>query len=121
MMLTDNTIAFAKEIFANIKSVEKENAELEEKLLYYGGKLTQCDLTTENLPEEFRKDMYVGIEPDKDIQKPVPLDEAIEILTNKVDYLRESLAYGKKEQEELTSLFNHLTKVYSGILDEIHC
>lgn len=64
--------------------------------------------------------MYVGIEPDNVMPKPVLLDEAIEILSKKVNDLREQLEYGKKQQEVNINLLNMLTEdYYPGILDEI--
>lgn len=52
--------------------------------------------------------------------KPVLLDEAIEILSKKVNDLREQLEYGKKQQEVNINLLNMLTEdYYPGILDEI--
>lgn len=119
MMLTENTIAFAKEIFANLENIERDNDDLEVKLTYYGGKLTQCDSAIENLPEEFLRCMYVGIEPDEDRQKPVPIAEATIMLSQKIDYLRECLEYNKKQQEELTSLLNQLKKIYPDLVEII--
>lgn len=124
MWFTDATIAFVKEILANLENIEKENAEIEEKLLNYGRRLKQFStfrsVTVENSPDElFYKNVYVGIEPDKVMPKPVLLDEAIEILTKKVDDLREQLEYGKKHQEVNINLLNTLTGAYPGILDEI--
>lgn len=124
MWFTDATIAFVKEILANLENIEKENAEIEEKLLNYGRRLKQFStfrsVTVENSPDElFYKNVYVGIEPDGVMPKPVLLDEAIEILTKKVDDLREQLEYGKKHQEVNINLLNMLTGAYPGILDEI--
>lgn len=97
-----------------------ENDELEKKLFYYDRKLNQCKMAVENLSEDFCKSMYVGIEPDEDMQKPVLLDEAIAILTNKADDLEEQLKYCKKHKEIVVDLLNKLTKdYYPGILDEI--
>lgn len=125
MWFTDATIAFTKETLANLENIEKENAEIEEKLLNYGRRLKQFStfrsVTVENSPDEsFYKNVYVGIEPDEVMPKPVLLDEAIEILTKKVDDLREQLELGKKQEDLTADLFNKLTKdYYPGILDEI--
>lgn len=119
MLITDNTIAFAKEIFANLESVMRENYDIENRLLYYERMLQQFSATRENLSDEFCKKVYVSIKPDGDVQEPELLDDAITMLSQKIDYLRESFEYGKKEQEELTSLFNHLTKVYPDLVDNL--
>lgn len=120
MWFTDATIAFVKEIISNREILWRENAELEGKLLYYEGKLNQCNMAAENLSEEFRKSMYVNIEPDEDMQKPVLLDEAIVILTERVNDLREELTNGKEHEELTEELFDKLTNDYfPGILDEI--
>ena len=124
MWFTDATIAFTKETLANLENIEKENAEIEEKLLNYGRRLKQFStfrsVTVENSPDEsFYKNVYVGIEPDDVMPKPVLLDEAIEILTKKVDDLREQLEYGKKHEEVCSDLLAELTRSYPGILDEI--
>ena len=125
MWFTDATIAFVKETLANLEYIEKENAEIEEKLLNYGRRLKQFStfrsVTVESSPDEsFYKNVYVGIEPDEVMPKPVLLDEAIEILTKKVDDLREQLELGKQQEKLKTDLFNKLTRdYYPGILDEI--
>lgn len=120
MWFTDATIAFVKELLSNIDNLDMENDELEKKLFYYDRKLNQCKMAVENLSEDFCKSMYVGIKPDEDMQKPVLLDEAIAILTNKVDDLEEQLKYCKKHKEIVVDLLNKLTKdYYPGILDEL--
>lgn len=126
MRFTDTTIAFVKEILANLENIEKENAEIEEKLLNYGRRLKQFStfrsVTVENSPDElFYKNVYVGIEPDNVMPEPLLLDEAITILSEKVDDLREQLEYGKKHQEVNINILNTLTGAYPGVLDEIHC
>lgn len=125
MWFTDATIAFVKETIANLENIEKENAELEEKLLNYGRRLKQFStfrsVTVENSQDElFYKNVYVGIEPDEVMPKPVLLDDAIEILTKKVDDLREQLEYGKKHEDVCSDLLAKLTETYPGILDEIN-
>lgn len=121
MWFTDATIAFVKETLSNLEGAKKENNELEEKLNYYVEKLNQCNMVLKNTSEEFRKSIYVKVDPDDDMQKPVLVDEAIEILSKKVGELGEQLEYGRKQQELNTNLLNTLTKDYfPGILDEIN-
>ena len=119
MWFTDATISFIKETLANLENVKRENTELEVMLTYYEYKLNQCNRAVENLSDGFRKSVYICIKPDEATQKPVPLDEAIEILTKKVDDLREQLEYGKKRQEVLTSLSAKLFEVYPDVLSEL--
>ena len=125
MWFTDATIAFVKEILADLEELDNENAKIEQKILNYGRRLKQFStfrsVTVENSPDElFYKNVYVGIEPDEVMPKSVLLDEAIEILTKKVDELREQLELGKQQEKLKTELFNKLTKdYYPGILDEI--
>lgn len=119
MLITDKTIAFAKEIFANLESVMSENHDIENRLLYYERMLQQFSATRENLSDEFCKKMYVSIKPDGDVQEPELIDDAITMISQKIDYLREIFEYGKKEQEDLTSLFNHLIKIYPDLEDNL--
>lgn len=119
MMLTDNTIAFAKEVRDNLQNTEKENAELEKKLTYYERRLKQFvafrDTTPEGSSDEFYTKVYVGVEPDAVLL----LDDAIVTLAKKVNSLREDLEFGKKQQEMLTDLFAKLTKVYPDLLENL--
>ena len=125
MLFTDTTIAFVKEILDNLEKIDNENAEIEKQLQNYGRRLKQFttfrSVTVEGSADEsFYKNVYVGIEPDNVMPKPVLLDEAIEILSKKVGDLGEQLELGKKQEELYTDLFNKLTKdYYPGILDEI--
>lgn len=121
MWFTDATIAFVKETLSNLEGAKKENNELEEKLNYYVEKLNQCNMVLKNTSEEFRKSMYVKVDPDDDMQKPVLFDEAYKILCNRVNEYTEVLELGKREEELLVDLYNRLTKDYfPGILDEIN-
>ena len=120
LWFTDTTVAFVKETISNLENTEKENKELEEKLHYYEDKLNQCKLATKNLSEEFRKSMYVKVDPDDDMQKPVLFDEAFKILCDRVSEYTEVLELGKRDEELLIDLYNRLTRdYYPGILDEI--
>ena len=120
MWFTEATIAYVKELLAHLEDIEKENAELEEKLTYYGHKRNQCHIMIENLSDEFRKNVYVSIEPDEVTQKPILLDEAFRILCKKVNELEEQLKYGEQHKELAMELWNKLTcDYYPGILDEI--
>lgn len=125
MWFTDATIAFVKETIANLKNIEEENAVLRQQLLNYERRLEQFStfrrVTCENSSDElFYKNVYVGIGPDEAMPKPVLLDDAIEILTKKVDDLREQLEIGRKHEELTVELLDKLTKdYYPGILDEI--
>lgn len=121
MWFTDATIAFVKETLSNLEGAKKENNEHEEKLNYYVEKLNQCNMVLKNTSEEFRKSMYVKVDPDDDMQKPVLFDEAYKILCNRVNEYTEVLELGKREEELLVDLYNRLTKDYfPGILDEIN-
>lgn len=125
MWFTYATVAFVKETIANLKNLEEENAVIRQRLLNYERRLEQFStfrrVTVENSSNEsFYKNVYVGIGPDEVMPKPVLLDEAIEILTKKVDDLREQLKYGKKHQEVCSGLLDKLTEAYPGILDEIN-
>lgn len=125
MWFTDTTIAFVKEIRSNLENTKKENAEIEEQLHNYGRRLKQFStfrsVTVENSPDElFYKNVYVGIEPDNVMPEPILLDEAIEILSDKVSELGEQLELGKQHEDAYSDLFDKLTKdYYPGILDEI--
>jgi hypothetical protein len=120
MWFTEATIAFVKELLAHLEDIEKENAELEEKLTYYERKRNQCYIAIEKLSDELRKNMYVSIEPDEVMQKPILLDEAFRILCKKVNELKEQLKYGEQHKEHAMELWNKLTcDYYPGILDEI--
>lgn len=119
MWFTDATIAFVKETIANLENTKNENAKLEEKLHYYERKSNQCYIVIDEFPDDFRKSMYVSIEPDEDEQKPVQLDEAFRILCKKVNEYTEFLELGKKREELNANLLAELTKAYPGILDEI--
>lgn len=122
---TDAVIAFVKETLSNIENTEKENAEVEEKLHYYGRRLKQFatfrSVTVEGSEDElFYKNVYVGIEPDNVMPKPVLLDEAIEILSKKVGELKEQLELGKQKEDVYSNLLAEITKAYPGVLDEIN-
>lgn len=122
MWFTDATIAFTKEIIANLENTKKENAKFEEKLHYYERKRSQCSqryIAIEKLSDEIRKSMYVCIEPDEDIQRSVQLDEAFRILCKRVNEYKEFLEIGKKREELSAGLLAKLTEAYPGILDEI--
>lgn len=120
LWFTDTTIAFVKETLSNLENIQKENAELEEKLHYYTDKLNQCKLATENLSEEFRKSMYVKVDPDDDMQKPLLFDEALKILRDRVSEYTEVLEIDKRDEELLVDLYNKLTRdCYPDILGEI--
>lgn len=119
MWFTDASIAFVKETLSNLENSKKENKEIEEKLNYYADKLNQCDIVVKNTSEEFRKSIYVKVDPDNDM-KPIEFDEAFKILSNLVTEYTEVLELGKLEEKVLGDLYNKLTKdYYPGILDEI--
>lgn len=120
MWFTDATIAFVKETIANLENIKKDNAKLEEKLHYYERKSNQCYIVIDKFPDEFRKSMYVTIEPDEDTQKPVQLDEAFRILRKRVNEYTEFLELGKKHEELNADLLAKLTEAHPGILDEIN-
>lgn len=125
MWFTDATIAFVKELRSNLENIQKERAEIEEQLQNYGRRLKQFttfrSVTVEGSADElFYKNVYVGIEPDNVMPKPVLLDEAIEILSKKVGVLGEQLEYSREQEESTVELLDKLTKdYYPGILDEI--
>lgn len=125
MWFTDVTIAFVKELRSNLENIQKERAEIEEQLQNYGRRLKQFttfrSVTVEGSADElFYKNVYVGIEPDNVMPKPVLLDEAIEILSKKVGVLGEQLEYSREQEESTVELLDKLTKdYYPGILDEI--
>ena len=120
LWFTDATVAFVKETISNLENTEKENKELEEKLNYYVKMLNQCNMVGKNTSEEFRKSMYVKVDPDDDMQKPVPFGEAYKILCDRVSEYTEVLEIGKRDEELLVDLYNRLTRdYYPGILDEI--
>lgn len=126
LWFTDAAIAFVKEIIANLKNIEEENAVLRQSILNYERRLEQFStfrrVTVENSSDElFYKNVYVGIGPDEVMPKPVLLDEAIEILSEKVGELKEQLEYGRKQEELTVELLDKLTRdYYPGILDEIN-
>lgn len=123
---TDATIAFVKERLDNLENIKKEHAEIEEQLHNYGRRLKQFatfrSVTVEGSEDElFYKNVYVGIEPDNVLPKPVLLDEAIKILSKKVGELGDQLEYIEKQEELIVELLDKLTKdYYPGILDEIN-
>lgn len=118
MMHTETTVSFAKEIFLDLKLTEKRNAELKEELMYNEHILKECDSTSEWLSDEFRKKVHIDIEVDG-VMKDVLLEEAIAILTERVDNLREDLMCSKRNQELLTGLVAELTKVYPEVVNEL--
>ena len=119
MWFTDVTIAFVKETLANLENVKKENAILEEQLHYYVCKRNQCDIAIEKLSDELRKSMYISVDPDDGMQKPVLLDEAFRLLCKRVNEYTEFLEIGKKREEVCSDLLAELTRAYPGVLDEI--
>lgn len=130
MFFTDAAITFVKELLSNLDNIQNEHAEVQEQLRNYGRRLKQfetfrdvtvCDVTVKgSADEKFFKNVYVGIEPDGVMPKPVLLDEAIEILSKKVGELEEQLEYVRKQEELTVELLDKLTRdYYPGILDEI--
>lgn len=126
MWFTEATIAFVKELLSNLENIQKEHAEIQEQLQNYGRRLKQFttfrSVTVEGSGDElFYKNVYVGIEPDNVMPEPLLLDEAIEILFEKVGELGEQLEYCRKHEELTVELLDKLTKdYYPGILDEIN-
>lgn len=118
MMHTETTISFAKETFLDLKLTEKRYAEIEEELAYNKRILKECNSTSKWLSDEFRKNVHIDIEVDGVMQN-VLLDEAIVILTKRVNGLREDLTYNKRQQELLTGLINELTKVFPEVVNEL--
>ena len=120
MWFTDATIAFVKEVRANLEKTKKRNAKLEGELRFEESKRNQCYIAIEKLSDESRKCMYICIKSNKDLQKPVLLDEAFRILCKGVNELTEQLELGKKQEELYADLLQRLTQdYYPGILDEI--
>ena len=120
MWFTDATIAFVKEVRANLEKTKKRNAKLEGELRFEESKRNQCYIAIEKLSDEIRKYMYICIKSNKDLQKPVLLDEAFRILCKGVNELTEQLELGKKQEELYADLLQRLTQdYYPGILDEI--
>ena len=118
MMHTETTISFAKETFIDLELTEKKYAEIEEELTNNEHILKECNSTSECLSDEFRKNVHIDIEVDGDMQD-VLLDEAIVILTKRVNCLREYLTYNKRQQELLTGLIAELTKVFPEVVNEL--
>ena len=118
MMHTETTISFAKDTFMHLKLTKKKYAEIEEELTYNEHILKECNSTSEWLSDEFRKNVHIDIEVDGDMQD-VLLDEAIAILTKKVNCLREDLKYNKRQQKLLTGLIDKLTEVFPGVVNEL--
>ena len=120
MWFTDATIAFVKEVRANLERTKKRNAKLEVKLRLEESKRDQCYIAIEKLSDNFRKHMYICSKTKKDLQKPVLLDEAFIILGKGFNELTEMLELGKKQEELYADLLQRLTQdYYPGILDEI--
>ena len=120
MWFTDATIAFVKEVRANLEKTKKRNAKLEGELRFEESKRNQCYIAIEKLSDESRKCMYICIKSNKNLQKPVLLDEAFRILCKGVNELTEQLELGKKQEELYADLLQRLTQdYYPGILDEI--
>ena len=118
MMSTETTISFAKETFLNLELIEKKYAEIEEELAYNEHILKECNSTSEWLSDEFRKKVHIDIEVEG-VMQDVLLDEAIAILTERVDGLREDLTYNKRQQKLLTGLIAELTKVFPDVVNEL--
>ena len=118
MMYTETTISFAKETFTDLKLTEEKYAEIEEELTYNEHILKECNSMSECLSDEFRKNVHIDIEVDG-VMQDVLLDEAIVILTKRVNCLREDLTYNKRQQELLTGLIAELTKVFPEVVNEL--
>ena len=118
MMHTETTISFAKETFTDLKITENKYAEIEEELMYNEHILKECNSTPEWLSDEFRKNVHIDIEVDG-VMQDVLLDEAIVILTKRVNCLREDLTHNKRQQELLTGLIAKLTEVFPDVVNEI--
>lgn len=125
MFFTDAAINFVKELLSSLEDIQKEHGEIQDQLHNYGRRLKQFstfrDVTVKgSADEKFFKNVYVGIEPDDVMPKPVLLDEAIEILGKKVGELGEQLECIRKQEEVTVELLDKLTRdYYPGILDEI--
>ena len=118
MMHTETTISFAKETFIDLKLTKKKYAEIKEELTHYEHILKECNSWSELLSDEFRKNVHIDIEVDG-VMQDVLLDEAIVILTKRVNCLREDLTYNKRQQELLTGLIAELTKVFPEVVNEL--
>ena len=118
MMHTETTVSFAKETYLDLELTEKENAKLEKEITYNEHILKECNSTSEWLSDEFRKKVHIDIEVDG-VMQDVLLDEAIAILTERVDSLRKELTYNKRRQKLLTGLFAELTKVFPDVVNEL--
>lgn len=118
MMHTETTISFAKETFLDLKLTKKKYAEIEEELTYNEHILKECNSWSEWLSDEFRKNVHIDIEVEGVMQN-VLLDEAIVILTKKVNGLREDLTHNKRQQKLLTGLIAELTKVFPEVVNEL--
>lgn len=125
MFFTDAAINFVKELLSSLEDIQKEHGEIQDQLHNYGRRLKQFSTFREvtvkgSADESFFKNVYVGIEPDDVMPKPVLLDEAIEILGKKVGELGEQLECIRKQEEVTVELLDKLTRdYYPGILDEI--
>lgn len=125
MFFTDAAITFVKELLSSLEDIQKEHGEIQDQLHNYGRRLKQFSTFREvtvkgSADESFFKNVYVGIEPDDVMPKPVLLDEAIEILGKKVGELGEQLECIRKQEEVTVELLDKLTRdYYPGILDEI--
>lgn len=117
-MCTETTISFAKETFLDLELMEKRYAEIEKELMYNEHILKECNSTSEWLSDEFRKKLHIDVEVEG-VMQDVLLDEAIVILTEKINGLREDLTYTKRQQELLTGLIAELTKVYPDVVNEL--
>ena len=118
MMHTETTILFAKETFLDLKLTKKRYAEIKEELTNYENILKGCNSTSKWLSDEFRKNVHIDIEVDG-VMQDVLIDEAIVILTKRVNGLREDLTYCKQQQKLLTSLIDELTKVFPEVVNEL--
>ena len=118
MMHTETTISFAKETFTDLEFTEKKYAEIEEELMYNEHILKECNSTSEWLSDEFRKNVHIDIEVDG-VMQDVLLNEAVVILTKRVNCLREDLTYIKRQQELLIGLIAELTKVFPEVVNEL--
>lgn len=118
MMHTETTISFAKDTFIDLELTKKKYAEIKEELMYNEHILEECNSTHEWLSDEFRKNVHIDIEVDG-VMQDVLIDEAIVILTKRVNGLREDLAYNKRQQELLTDLIAKLTEVFPEVVNEL--
>ena len=117
-MHTETTVLFAKETFLDLDIIEKRHAEIKEELTHNEHILNECNSWSEWLSDEFRKNVHIDIEVEGVMQN-VLLDEAIVILTKKVDGLRKDLTYSKRQQELLKGLIAELTKVFPEVVNEL--